>query len=669
MTLPIRYGKSVLMQEFIITDGISEECILGWDAIRKHGFTIDGETNSIYLAKETLGQAHFRAPDISIILHKRHVICRRTAVVVEARTNGSFPYVSPLATFMFTPSEKLPDGIRIQHFLGEVSDNGKYKIIIENQSHQDICLPRTFKLGTIEVACNVVGQITCSSTGDENTEEEKLDLTTTLSEVAPQYRKIVSKIIQDYNNLFAKKNSQLGCTDLVRHSIDTQGRGPIRQRPYRHPRRHAIALQRQLMELKKAGIIIESTSAWAAPVVLVEKKNGELRICIDYRKLNSITKKDSFPMPRIDETLDKLHGKQFFTTLDLASGYYQIELDDDAKEKTAFVVENNLYHFTRMPFGVCNGPPTFQRLMNYVLRDVLGTKALVYLDDVIIFSDTLEDHEKDIREVFELIRQAKLKLKLEKCQFMQKSVNYLGHVITPEGIHPDPAKIEKIVNYKVPTSADEVRSFLGLIGYYRRFVPNFGSIAKPLTLKTHKDLAKKKFIWTEADQKAFEDLRNRLITPPILAYPDFEQKFLLFTDACDYGIGAVLSQVQNGKEHPIAYASRQLKDAETRYHTTEKEALAIVYAIEHFKHYLQDKPFEVITDHAALQWLKNQKDGKGRLGRWAIALAGVPYEIKYRPGRVHQNADCLSRLKISNINCIEKLEMPEKIKFISEKQN
>jgi hypothetical protein len=249
--------------------------------------------------------------------------------------------------------------------------------------------------------------------------------------------------------------------------------------------------------------------------------------------------------------------------------------------------------------------------------------------------------------VFELIRQAKLKLKLEKCPFMQKSVNYLGHVIKPE----DPAKIEKIVNYKVPTSADGVRSFLGLIGYYRRFVPNFGSIAKPLTLKTHKDLAKKKFIWTEADQKAFEDLRNRLITPPIFAYPNFDEKILLFTDACDYGIGVVFSQVQNEKEHPIAYASRQLKDAETRYHTTEKEALAIVYAIEHFKHYLQDKPFEVITNHAALQWLKNQKDGKGRLGRWAIALAG--YEIKYRPGRVHQNADCLSRLKISFVKKFE----------------
>ena len=196
------------------------------------------------------------------------------------------------------------------------------------------------------------------------------------------------------------------------------------------------------------------------------------------------------------------------------------------------------------------------------------------MDDVIIFSDTLEEHIKDIREVFELIRQAKLKLKLDKCQFIQISVSYLGHIITPDGIQPDPAKIEKIVNYigidyKV-TSADEVRSFLDLIGYYRRFVPKFGSIAKTLTLKTHKDVAKKNFFGQKKTKRPFEDLRNRLITPPILAYPNFEEKFLLFTDACDYGIGAVLSQVQNGQEHPIAFASRQLKDAETRYHTTKK---------------------------------------------------------------------------------------------------
>ncbi len=232
------------------------------------------------------------------------------------------------------------------------------------------------------------------------------------------------------------------------------------------------------------GIIEYSTSPWAAPVVLVLKKDETLRLCIDFRRLNDITLKDSFPLPRIDDTLDKLSGAKYFTTLDMESGYWQIELDEESKEKTAFIVENNLYQFKRMAMGLCNAPATFQRTMNFVLRDVLGKKALVYLDDVIIYSKTVEDHLKDIAEVFTLIQKAQLKLKLNKCQFFQTEVNYLEHIITSEGIAPDPAKIEKIKDYPVPKLVDKVRSFLGLAGYYRRFIPNFGKVAKPLTGKT-----------------------------------------------------------------------------------------------------------------------------------------------------------------------------------------
>ena len=292
-----------------------------------------------------------------------------------------------------------------------------------------------------------------------------------------------------------------------------------------------------------------------------------------------------------------LHGKHFFTTLDLASGYWQKELKESSKEKTAFIVENNLYEFNRMAFGLCNAPATFQRLMNYILRDVLGKKALVYLNDVVIFSDTFEEHLADIRIVFDLIRSAGLRLKRTKCQFIKESVDYLGHVISRTGIAPDPAKIDKIANYKVPTSADEVRSFLELAGYYRRFILNFGSITRPLTAKTHKVVSKKPFTWTEIDQAAFETLRTCLTTSPILAYPNFDLEFLLFTDACDYGIGAVLYQIQEEKEVVIAYFSRQLKSSELKYATVEKEALAVVEAIKNFRHYLLDQPFTVISDH------------------------------------------------------------------------
>ena len=287
--------------------------------------------------------------------------------------------------------------------------------------------------------------------------------------------------------------------------------------------------------------------------------------------------------------------------------------------------------------------------MTQILRRVLGKSALVYLDDVIVFSDSFNDHLKHIREVFQLINEAGLKLKLRKCQFVRESVEYLGHIISADGIAPDPKKIEKVKNYKIPTNADEVRSFLGLAGYYRRFIKNFGSIARPLTRKTTKEVIKQPFNWTEEDHKAFETLRTHLVTPPILAFPDFNAEFLLFTDACDYGIGAILSQIQNGKEVVIAYASRQLRGPELKYPTVEKEALAVVFAIKQFKHYLTDKPFTVISDHRPLQWLHSQKDHTGRLGRWAIQLENLNYKIKYRPGRVHQNADCLSRLKIATV--------------------
>uniref|UniRef100_A0A0P4ZJF0 RNA-directed DNA polymerase n=2 Tax=Daphnia magna TaxID=35525 RepID=A0A0P4ZJF0_9CRUS len=591
---------------------------------------------------------------------KKTTLPRQTSLVTVGQLKGSFPFVPPNSAFIFTPCGNLPDGIYIEEFIGKVSGDGAYNIIVENHSLQQVTIPRNTKLGVIEIAQQIIGKVALNTSEIKPIESREPIV---ISEVDPEFQAPLSQLLNDFHDLFASKDSELGNTNLIKHTIDTEGRGPIRQRPYRVTNNQRKLLEDKVQEMLDAKVIRYSQSPWASPVVLVEKKNGEIRFCVDYRKLNSITKKDSFPMPRIDETLDKLYGKKFFTTLDLASGYWQIQVHDPDIEKTAFVVENNLYEFERMAFGLCNAPATFQRLMNYVLRDVLGNKALVYLDDVIIFSDTFESHLNDIREIFNLLKAANLKLKLNKCQFAKRSVNYLGHVISTDGIKPDPSKIDKIVNYKTPTSVDEVRSFLGLAGYYRRFIKDFGSIAKPLTRLTHKDLSRKPFAWGTEEQVAFEKLRNSLVTPPVLAYPNFNEKFFLFTDACEYGIGAVLSQMQDGQEHPIAYSSRQLTKAETKYSTTEKEALAVVDAIKYFRHYLLDKPFEIISDHRPLQWLKNQKDNNGRLGRWAILLAATNYELKYRPGRIHQNADCLSRLKVASIQPV-----PNNIKLICEKQ-
>jgi len=664
ITLPLVYGNHVLNQEFIVTNGISESCVIGQDAAINHEFIFDGRSKTIFLARDkpedrlVVNQGLICVPRVEKEISKTLMtllgnvrIAPLTSQVVEAEIQGQSDVVAPFSIFFFSPNEELPEGICIQYFVNNVNVNGKYLIEIENRNNVSILLPRKSLLGEINFSCLMVGKV---STEWQSSDAQKDEITivepVTDPNVDAEYKKPIAELLHDFPDLFATENSELGSTGLIKHSIDTQGKGPIRLRPYRTGKKQKEELERQIKEMMATNVIQHSTSPWAAPVILVEKKNGELRFCIDYRKLNSLTKKDSYPLPRIDSTLDRLYGKKFFTTLDLASGYWQIELDDPSKEKTAFIVENNLYEFIRMPFGLCNAPATFQRVMNYILRDVSGIKALVYLDDVIIFSETFESHLKDIREVFTLIQNAGLKLKLKKCQFMKTSVKYLGHIISRDGIGPDPETIEKIVNYKTPVSADEVRSFLGLAGYYRRFIPNFGSIAHPLTAKSHNDALKNPFIWTDTDHKAFEFLRTCLITPPLLAYPDFNLEFLLFTDACDYGIGSVLSQIQDGVEKPIAYASRQLKPAERKYATVEKEALAVVFSIKHFRHYLLDKPFSVISDHRPLQWLENQKDNNGRLGRWAILLAGTNYKIRYRPGRIHQNADCLSRLRIASIN-------------------
>ena len=347
----------------------------------------------------------------------------------------------------------------------------------------------------------------------------------------------------------------------------------------------------------KSNIIRPSKSPWAAPVVLIKKKSGEMRFCINYRQLNNVTKKDSYPIPRIDDTLDKLYGKTGFSTLDLVSGYFQIALDEAAKEMSAFIVENNLYEFNRMPFGLTNAPSTFQRLMN---RDILGKFALVYLDDILIYSETFDEHYEHIETVFQLLTDAGLKLKLKKCHFMKQSVNYLGHIISAKGISPDPRKIETIANYKIPVNSEQLASFLGLVGYYRKFISNFGTIARPLSSQTKKN-KKEPLVWGEPEQTAFETLRKALISPPILAFPNFDVSFQIFTDASNYGIGAILSQIQNGQEVVIAYQSRHLKPSEVKYTTIEKEALAVIFAIKRFKHYLIDNEFLVISDHRPLQ--------------------------------------------------------------------
>ena len=463
-----------------------------------------------------------------------------------------------------------------------------------------------------------------------------------LEDLMPEQARQLKALIAEFADIFAENHFELGRSGVCRHQITTTTQQPIYRPPYRTPKYLEDFIKEELTKMLEAGIIQESSSPWAFPVVIVNKKDGTLRFCVDYRALNDITIKDRYPLPRIDEMLESLGSAKWFTALDLASGYWQIEMEPDSIAKTAFTTKFGNYEWRVMPFGLTNAPATFQRTMNEIFRDRLWKTVMVYLDDLNVFSDTFDHHLSHLREVFTRIRRAGLRLKMKKCSFAKRQIAFLGHVVNDQGIQPDPAKIKSVQDWPRPQNTTEVRQFLGLASYYRKFVKGFAAIADPLY---HLLRRKTSHQWTQSQQTAFDQLKQALITAPVLAYPNLNNRFSLHTDASGTGIGAVLTQEDNeGKEHPVAYISRSLSRAERNYSTTEKEALAIIWATKYFHQYLYGTEFDIITDHQPLQWYFKQKNPIGRVARWIVTLMDYSPRIMYRPGRTHQNADSLSRI-------------------------
>jgi hypothetical protein len=371
----------------------------------------------------------------------------------------------------------------------------------------------------------------------------------------------------------------LSSTTAVQHEIRIPDKTvPVNIRPYKLPQVHRQVINEQMEELERNKIIQPSESPWNAPLLVVPKKpdaegNQQYRVCVDFRRLNQLTIGDAYPIPRIDEILDQLGRSRYFSTLDLASGYHQVPIKPEDREKTGFSTDKGHFEFIKMPFGLCGAPSTFQRLMNTVLTGINGTKAFVYLDDIIIYAADLKEHEYKLREVFSRLQKFNLQLQPAKCQFLRKEVIYLGHLITEKGVMPDPEKIRCVRDFPAPRTATEVKQFLGLSGYYRRFINQYSHVAKPLTSLLKKNVP---FVWSAECEESFNKLKQELIKSPILQYPDFEKPFVLTTDASQYAIGSILSQGEPSQDLPIAYASRTLNKAERNYSTTEKELLSQV---------------------------------------------------------------------------------------------
>lgn len=422
------------------------------------------------------------------------------------------------------------------------------------------------------------------------------------------------------------------------------GASPVSVRPYRYPPAIKDEIERQVQEMLTTGIIQPSASPFSSAVLLVKKKDKSWRFCVDFRHLNAITAKTKFPVPVIDELLDELSGASWFSSLDLTAGYHQIRLKEDATHKTAFQTHSGHYEFKVMAFGLSGAPATFQLAMNTTLSPVLRKCVLVFFDDILVYSKTYDDHCHHLRLVLQLLQKDKWQVKISKCSFAQRQLAYLGHIISGKGVSTDPDKIAAVRAWPVPATVKELRSFLGLSGYYRKFVPHYGVICKPLN-----DLLRKGelFVWTQHHDQAFQALKQALCAAPVLALPDFRRPFVVETDASATGIGVVL--IQNG--HPLAYLSKALGPRSQGLSTYEKEYLAILAAVDHWKHYLQHAEFHILTDHQSLAQLNEQRLHTVWQQKVFTRLLGLNYKIIYKKGCDNKAADALSRVQMSRPVC------------------
>jgi len=656
VTLPLQVGRNTYMVETYVCD-VSDEMLIGMPFLRMYGGTIDCKNFKLILNGE-------RIPCYDIFSRPLSAAIRTK---VDVTLDPGKEYIVPGTAHYrgYTARQALMSGTKRfveQHHVLVA------RVMIDTYDTKDVPTrlynigsdPVTIDKGTLIAQLQPVDAVyddsvlhdlcvhkmssddTCVDVSDPDNIPEHLQNMFDESKVGlnENDQNQLVNLLCDYSDVFSTGPLDLGKTDVFKHDIKLTDTRPMKHAPRRMSEVKQTEADRQIQQCVDMGLVKPSNSAWAAPIVMVRKKDNTLRMCIDYRVLNDKTVKDAYPLPNTAELFDSLSGSKWFSTLDLASGYYQVENTPRAREYSAFTSRKGLFEWTCMPFGLCNAPATFSRLMDRVLTGLKWEISLVYLDDIIVFSSTPSEMIERLRSVFDRLRQAKLKLKPSKCHLFKHEVEYLGHVISERGIATDPAKVERVKNWPVPKSVHDVRTFTGFANYYRRYVPDFASTAKPLYRLTDKTIP---FDWTYECQQAFDALRIKLITAPILSFPQQEGQMILDTDASNVGIGCVLSQVQDGVEKVLAYGSKCLSKEERNYCTTRLELLAIVTFTCQFRHYLLGRPILVRTDHSSLRWLVHMKNAEGQLARWFEKLAEYNMTIEHRPGKEHSNADGMSR--------------------------
>ena len=557
--------------------------------------------------------------------------------------------------------------------------------VLDIKPRSDICELHDVKIlrsinpltETERIAQAAQQSVTDSHNNNTKTSVEGINLET--STLTDQQKERATEFFNKWEHIFSTSLTDIGRTNLVEHRIQLNNEEPFKE-PYRRiPPSIFQEVREHLQELLKTNIIRESESPYSSNVVVVRKKDRSIRLCVDFRKLNDRTIKDAYAIPRVEDSLHILAGAKFFSKLDLRCGYWQVELKEDDKHKTAFQVGTlGFFEFNKMPFGLCNAPATFQRLMERCMGDMNLRDCLIYLDDIIIFSSSFEDHLDKLQAVFQRLHESNLKLKANKCEFFKREISYLGHIVSKDGIKTDNNKTEAVRTWPIPKSVKEVRQFLGFTGYYRRFIEGYAAIARPLndllvgnpatTAEKKKKNRKTRnrgtpFEWGPQQQKAFETLIQKLTNPPVLAYADYRLPFKLHTDASRSGLGAVLYQQQDSRDRVVAYASRSLKPAEKNYPAHKLEFLALKWAVtDKFHDYLYGTRFEVMTDNNPLTYVLTSAKLDATGQRWIASLSNYNFSLTYRSGTQNADADGLSRV-INPTEC-ENVSFPEVLKAI-----
>ncbi len=572
------------------------------------------------------------------------------------------------------PSESvLPGGVFVDNCLITLPRSSPFKVPVSlrNETDHEIILPNNCIVAELIIPLKLIDNpcmreekqaaANCSSQ-QERTSDPKLQFDFGQSPLSADWREHIVQKLNSFSDVFSQHDLDFGHATKIKHHIKLKDETPFKQRARPIHPRDFEAVKKHLRTLVDAGIIRESESSFASPIIVVRKKNRDVCLCVDYRKLNVQTIRDAYALPNLEESFSALAGSQWFSVMDLKSGYYQVEMEEEDKPKTAFTCPLGFWEFNRMPQGITNAPSTFQRLMERCMGDIHLKEVLVFLDDLIVYSDSLEEHESRLISVLGHLREYGLKLSLDKCKLFQTEVRYLGHIVSREGVKTDPEKIRALKTWPRPQNLKELKSFLGFSGYYRRFIKDYSKIVKPLTnltagyppqrkgskvatkgqyLNTKEPFAER---WSRECHEAFKTIINKLTSAPILGFADSELPYTLHTDASTTGLGAALYQEQDGQTRVIAYASRGLSRSESRYPAHKLEFLALKWAIvDKFHDYLYGSQFTVVTDNNPLTYLLTTAKLDAASYRWLAALSTFTFNIKYRAGKHNMDADGLSR--------------------------